>query len=460
MIEKDTIAAVATPPGMGGIGIVRVSGPKALDIGSSLFRPSRSVSLYESHRLYHGHVVERQTDTVVDEVLFSVMYGPHSFTGEDTVEINCHGGPLIVSTVLDSFLAAGARPAEPGEFTKRAFLNGRLDLSQAEAIADVITAKTRQGLEYARSQLAGALSETVHDLRAQLIDMLAELEASIDFSHEDLVGDMPTGDVQKSMTTVIDDLTALHESFRQGALFRDGLSLLIVGKPNGGKSSLMNRLAGQDRAIVTDIPGTTRDCIETGMDVGGIPVTVIDTAGIREAGDIIEEEGIRRVWKKAASADLIILLFDGSTPLSDDDRAVVKRIGNKTAVAAVNKSDLPQRTSLDEAGMLLPGVEVVAVSAKYGDGMDELKEAIRRCIFRDIGERRSDVVLTSTRHREAVARAQMLLQEARAHLADAHSPVFSAQDVREALDELGDIVGLTTSEDVLGKIFSRFCIGK
>lgn len=460
MIEKDTIAAVATPPGTGGIGIVRLSGPKALDIGISLFRPARAVPLYESHHLYHGHVLERQTGAVVDEVLFSVMYGPHSFTGEDTIEINCHGGPLIVATVLDSLLAAGARPAEPGEFTKRAFLNGRLDLSQAEAIADAIAAKTRQGLEYAHAQLSGALSETIHDLRSALIDMLAELEASIDFSHEDFIGDIPAGEMEGNVAAVIEDLAVLHDSFRQGALFRDGLSLLIAGKPNGGKSSLVNRLAGQERAIVTDIPGTTRDCIETGMDVGGIPVTVIDTAGIREAGDIIEKEGIRRVWEKAASADLIILLFDGSTPLTDDDRIIVERIGEKPVVAAVNKSDLPQRTSLDEMRKLLPGVEVVAVSAKYGNGLDELRAAIRKCVLHDIGERRSTVVLTSTRHREAVARAQVLLQKAQTHLAGAHSPVFPAQDIREALDALGDIVGLTTNEDVLGQVFSRFCIGK
>jgi len=459
-LPEDTIAAIATPKGVGGIGIIRMSGPKAEEIGRHLFAPKKTIDTLQSHHLYHGDIVSPDSRAIIDEVLFTIMRKPHSYTGEDIVEINCHGGPVILEAVLDELLKAGACLAEPGEFTKRAFLNNRLDLSQAEAVIDLITAKTEKGLTLALSHLKGDLSDKIATLRSSLIEIFATLETSIDFTEEDIEVSAITG-LSDDIQTAMDTISEMLSTYREGKIAREGLVTVITGKPNVGKSSLLNKFLGEQRAIITPIPGTTRDFIEGDLYVKGMPVKLIDTAGIRDVEDIIEKEGIRLVWEKARSADLVILLFDGSSDLKEEDREVIEKNRSKDIIPVVNKTDLPQK--LDEAALLtfLQEVTPLRISAKYGDGIEELKEKIYLRASRYMAdEAESDVVLTNLRHKIALEKAHDLLARSRDSIREGHSPEFAAFDMREALDSLGEIVGETTSEDILDRIFSNFCIGK
>ena len=461
MAHGDTIAAVATPPGMGGIGVVRVSGPRAVEITHLLFRSAHGVKTFQPQRLYHGHIVSQETGKPIDEVLIAQMKGPRSYTGEDTLEISCHGGTLILATVLDEVIKAGARPALPGEFTKRAFLNNRIDLSQAEAALDLTAAKTAKGLETALSQLRGDLARRIASLRSAVLDVLADLEVAIDFS-EDEGGEVETARFCDVIDAVIADLRSLISTHRRGNIYRQGLQAVITGRANVGKSSLLNRLLGEKRAIVTPIPGTTRDFIEECLDLGGIPVRLTDTAGIRRPENIIEEEGIRQVWEKLTGADVVIIVLDGSETLTSADREIIAANRDRTFIIVINKSDLPQRLAEEEVGALLHGVPFrsVSLSAKYGDGVPDLIEAICAIARDDISENRSEAILTNVRHKVALEKALNYLVQAREAIVGGFSPEFAACDAKEALDSLDEIGGIAVSEDVLDRIFSRFCIGK
>ncbi|HEU20400.1 MAG TPA: tRNA uridine-5-carboxymethylaminomethyl(34) synthesis GTPase MnmE [Deltaproteobacteria bacterium] len=458
-IHEDTIAAIATPHGVGGIGIIRISGPEAEKIGFRLFRPKQATVSFRSHHLYHGDIVVPETGMMLDEVLLTVMRKPHSYTGEDTVEIHCHGGPALVDGILKAVLAEGARPAEPGEFTKRAFLNDRMDLSQAEAVINLIHAQTNRGIELALSHLKGRLSHKVQSLRSSLIDILSHLEITIDFTEEDL--DLTSSSNTSGMIRqIIDNIGEILATYREGKIASSGLTVVITGKPNVGKSSLLNKLLGEQRAIITPIPGTTRDFIEGDLHIKGIPIKLIDTAGVRNGEDVIEKEGIKLVWEKASVADVVIILLDGSTALTAEDREVIDRNKGKQSMVVINKSDLPHilnDSDLEDIHTHIPH----RISAKQGDGLAELREklyAIARKALND--DDQSDIVLTNLRHKEAFEKASEHLHAAYAAVLQGMSPEFSALDIKEALDALGEIVGDTAPEDVLDRIFSTFCIGK
>ncbi len=456
---QDTIAAIATPPGVGGIGIIRVSGPKAGEIGRLLFRPAKEPCPFATHHLYHGDLVSPETGNLLDEVLITLMRGPRSFTGEDVLEIHCHGGQVILRTVLESVLRAGARPADPGEFTRRAFLNNRMDLSQAEAVADLIMVKTRRGLDACLAQLKGRLSEKIHSLRESLMEILVLLEADVDFPDEDL-DILPVPRIAVMMESAAAEIKVILGTYDDGRIFREGLKTVIAGRPNVGKSSLLNRLLGEERAIVTPIPGTTRDFIEEAVHIEGLPVRLTDTAGIRDTGNIIEQKGVERVWEKLSGADAVILLLDGSEELSGEDRALLESVEKKKCIVAINKSDLPPRLTEEDVAKMMPGVRPIRISAKYGDGTAQLKEKILDLAGRERSSSENDVVIGSLRYKTAFEKAAELILKASESLLSGFSPEFAAQDIKEALRHLEEIVGETTSEDLLDRIFSSFCIGK
>lgn len=457
---EDTIAAIATPPGAGGIGIIRVSGPKSLDIARLLFKSSKADDAYRSHHLYHGDIISPETGTVIDEVLMALMMKPHSYTGEDVLEINCHGGYVILQSVLSEVVKAGARLAEPGEFTRRAFLNNRIDLTQAEAIADMTTAKTDRGLALAVSHLKGNFAEKIEKIRTSIIDVLASLETSIDFSDEDVEFFNPP-EIAGEVESIIEELHQLALTYREGKIYRDGIHAVIAGRPNVGKSSLLNRLLGEKRAIVTPIPGTTRDFIEEIISIRGMPVTLTDTAGIRKPENIIEKEGIHLVWKKIAQADVVIVLLDGSEALTDEDVEIIKRSREKKYILVVNKSDLPHTLDEREISAIVPdGDTPIWISAKHGEGIPVLKDALFTRMLEHTDDRRLPHTVSNIRHKLAIEKTGDLLSRAKESILNNLSPEFSAFDVREALQSLGEITGKTINEEVLDRIFSTFCIGK
>ncbi len=414
-----------------------------------------------SHHLYHGEIVSPKTGAVLDEVLIAFLKGPRSYTGEDTLEISCHGGPLILRTVLEEVLRAGARPAERGEFTKRAFLNDRLDLAQAEAVLDIITAQTRPGLAAAVGRLQGKLSGRVEAIRSEIIDLLAGIEADIDFSEDDGV-EKTTGDALSRIQEIIDRIAALAATYRQGRIYREGIGVVIAGRPNVGKSSLLNRLLGEKRAIVTSIPGTTRDFIEETVDLGGIPVRLTDTAGLRPPENAIEKEGIDLVWERLETADAVLVLLDGSADLTVDDREFLAKMTAKPLLPVLNKSDLPPRLDEESLKGLLPEgtPPAVWISAKYGDGIDRFTAAFHDLVLATPAEESSEVMIAHLHHKTALEKAAAGLVRARDGLTGGLPAEFVALEVREALDVLGEITGRTTPEEVLDRIFANFCIGK
>jgi len=458
-VQEETIAAIATPEGKGGIGIIRVSGPQAEKICHALFRPKKGRGPLETHRLYHGEIVSPERETVLDEVLAVLMKAPRSYTGEDTLEIHCHGGPLILRNVLASVISAGARPAEPGEFTKRAFLNNHLDLSQAEAVMELIEAKTDRGIELALAHLRGDLSAKTDSLRASLIEILAHLEASIDFGEDD-AEPLNAEELTNKIGHVIDDIEDILATYSEGKIHREGVTAVITGKPNVGKSSLLNRLLGEKRVIVTATPGTTRDFIEETLFIEGLPVTFVDTAGIRDTSEEIESEGIALVWEKTEAADVVIVLLDGSNDLTKEDREIIDRNRGKTIALVVNKSDLPQKVTIDSLGGMIPETEPLLISAKYGTGIPEMKEKIRSLALHEGEGKKADIIITDLRHKKALDGALGHCLAAHDGIAEGLSPELPSLEIRDALDHLGKLLGETTTEEVLDSIFSRFCIGK
>jgi len=455
----DTIAAIATPIGTGGIGIIKISGPKATEIATQIFRP-RSVSLpFKSHHLYYGEVIDPQESFAIDEALLSFMAKPHSYTREDVVEINCHGGYLVLQEILELALKAGARLAEPGEFTKRAFINGRIDLTQAEAVVDLIESKTSLSLKYASSQLKGVLSQEINALKRELVEVLSILEASIDFPEEDLEIATPSHLITQT-NHLISRVEKLLNTYGEGKLYREGVSTIIAGKPNVGKSSLFNALLGEERTIVTPVPGTTRDFIEEIINIKGIPLKIIDTAGLRDPTDRIEEEGVRITKDKLDQADLVLLVIDSSVKLDEQDEALLSALRGKRAVVAYNKIDLPRKASLEKIQRELSGIQVVVISALYKIGLEELKEAIVSLLITHARSLPSCSIISNLRHKLILEKVLLLIERVREGLQKNIPHEFTASDVQTALKYLGEITGHTTPEEILDQIFSRFCIGK
>lgn len=462
MNYEDTIAAIATPKGEGGIGIVRVSGSLAIPIACQLFRPSRSIETDQiaTHTLTHGHVIDASaSDEVIDEVLIGIMHSPHTYTTEDIVEFNCHGGVVPLTNVLDLVVKTGARLAEPGEFTKRAFLNGRLDLAQAEAVAELISSKTKLSSKIAIDALSGKLSETVNTLSDRIANLLAEIEASIDFPDEDL--DFMKVEAQlQAARSIQTELTCLLETATEGRIIKEGVNVGILGKPNVGKSSLFNALVTTARAIVTDIPGTTRDTIEETINISGIPINLVDTAGIRNTDDIVEQEGVQRSKDVLNKAELLLLMFDVSQPLNESDIELLKTANSHRAILILNKTDL---TTIVQPQMLSehsPKSCVVQTAITEDVGIDTLKTAIREELLGGEFSMGESPIVTNTRHQDALRRAQEALNHVIASLENEIPPDLVSVDLRISLDALGDIVGKTTTEDILDRIFSQFCIGK
>ena len=458
MYAGDTIAAVATATGAGGIGIIRVSGPLSTAIAARVFAPSATAAKWESHRLYHGQL--RAADGhVLDEGLAVVMRGPRSYTGEDVLELHCHGSPVLLRRALSEVLRCGARLAEPGEFTRRAFLNGRLDLAQAEAVLDLVRARTAAGAALAAQQLGGRLSEHLAGLRAYLTDLKALIEVQIDFSEEevDISASQLLSTIDKCLVTIQD----LINTFERGAILRDGLRAAIVGKPNVGKSSLLNALLGEDRAIVTAVAGTTRDTIDETADFDGVPVVLSDTAGLRdpERADALERLGIERTAAKIAQAQVLLKVLDAAAPLDEEDFAMLKAAAATPQVVVLNKIDLPQVVSEQEVRRLADG-PIVSVSATKRRGLAGLRRAVVGQWFNGDGPTAQAPVLASVRHRDALEKARHALALARAAICRGHPPELVAVDVQDAIDHIGTITGKVTSEDVLDQIFSEFCIGK
>ncbi len=454
---EDTIAAISTPPGEGAIGIVRLSGPGSLRIADKVFRVSggKRPSSSGHFTVRYGHIIDKDARNV-DEALLTVMRAPKSYTREDIAEISCHGGMVPLRKVLALALAAGARLAEPGEFTKRAFLNGRIDLAQAEAVLDVIRSKTDESLAMALGQLDGRLSSAMKEIKEDLVSVSAGVEASIDFPEEDSEIISEAGSKGR-LEAIAARLEALIGTADRGIIMREGISCVICGRPNVGKSSLLNALLQKDRAIVTHIPGTTRDTIEEYADIGGIPFRLIDTAGITSTEDIVEREGVLRSRALMESSGLILLVLDGSEPVSAEDRILIDETEGRARIIVINKSDLPQKHDASAC----PGASAVNISAKDGKGLDRLKEAMAAAVFGGRAAARDEAAAVTNLRQKEAARSALASVKAAMEAVDAKlPPELIAVEIKESLGHIGEIVGETVTEEVLDRVFSKFCIGK
>jgi tRNA modification GTPase len=457
MDANDTIVAVSTPVGTGGIGIVRLSGLRAVQIADALFVGSIRPMQAPTKSLLYGKVVEDGEE--LDEVLLSVMRAPHSYTTEDVVEINGHGGMVAVQRVLDAALRKGARLAEPGEFTRRAFLGGRIDLAQAEAVSDVIRAQTERSLRLAYRSMRGELSEQITALRSRLLEEVARIELTLDFSDEEV----PFVDPEKlkdRIAAIGEEVERLSATFRRGKIEREGIRAAIVGKPNVGKSSLMNALLSEERVIVTPIRGTTRDSVEERVDIEGLAVCLIDTAGIRETTDTIETAGKQRTETEIEGADLILMVLDGSAEIDEEDRSVGRATEGTKRIVVINKCDLPRVADRAEAKTVFPGAGTVDISAKERWGLAQLEALIVSTALGGPGGSSEGIVVQRLRHKVCLDRAAGSLRRALNAIAEGFSCEYVASDLRESLNALGEVVGETTSEEILNHIFSEFCIGK
>lgn len=457
---EETIAAISTPFGESGIGVVRLSGPMAEPILKKLFKPKKEISHFDSHRFYYGQVIDPKTGSPIDEALIVLMRKPKSYTREDIVEIQCHGGYLLLQKILELVLSEGARMAQPGEFTKRAFLNGRIDLTQAEAVIDLIKARTIEGIQIANQQLSGWLYQEMASIKELLLNHLALIEAHIDFPEEEL-DEVPGFKIKQELIGAYKRLTEWISTYDEGRVFREGISCAIIGKTNVGKSSLLNVLIKQDRAIVTPIPGTTRDIIEEVLNIHGIPVRLIDTAGLRKTKDLVEKEGVLRARERAANADIILLVLDGSRLLDEDDFEIAKEVEDKKKVVVLNKRDLPQMVMYEEIKKKFPTDPVVSISALKKEGIEELKNAVyNMLIHKGVKVSQEHLIIANVRHKNILVEIKENLERALKGLEEGISYEFIAFEIRSALNSLGEMVGETTPEDVLNRIFEQFCIGK
>lgn len=462
MFEFDTIAAISTPPGEGAIAIVRLSGDQAIEIANRVFHSPNNKSLLEvaSHTIHYGHLKEVDTGEIVEEVMLSVMKGPKTFTREDVVEINCHGGIVTVNRVLQLVLRNGAKMAEPGEFTKRAFLNGRIDLSQAEAVMDLIRAKTDRAMNVALSQMDGKLSRLIHQLRQALVEVLAQVEVNIDYPEYDDVEEMTIPLMLEKSNWVKTEIEKLLQTSSQGKILREGLSTVILGRPNVGKSSLLNSLVQENKAIVTDVAGTTRDIIEEYVNVRGVPLRLVDTAGIRETEDIVERIGVERSRQVLQEADLILFVINYNMALTEEDLRLFETIQDMDYIVVVNKTDLEQKIDLQQVQKIAEDHRVITTSILQEEGVDALEEAIAAMFFEGEIDAGDATYVSNTRHIALLHQAHERITDA-ITAAEADVPVDMIQiDVTRAWEILGEIVGDTAQDSLLNQLFSQFCLGK
>lgn len=456
MYVHDSIAAISTPVGVGGIGIVRVSGDLAEQLAINIFRKNKNGG-YQSHRFYFGTVFDPATNIDIDDCLLVLMRAPHSYTRENVLEIHCHGGMLVTERILSLVLGLGARLAEPGEFTRRAFLNGRIDLVQAEAVMDIIGAKTDLALQVARGQASGLLSNLLSDVRSHLLFSLALVEAYIDFPEDD-IGETDVTSITDSVAKAKTIVSGLISGFNDGKTLRDGISALIIGKPNVGKSSLLNCLLNENRAIVTHVPGTTRDIIEETLNIGGLPVRLLDTAGIRDTDDEVEQEGIKRALSKIPMADMVFFVLDISRPFDDDDQSILDSLSNSNFFVVLNKSDLDSRLTLPP---FLSNVPCFSISTSHCTGIQNLKESIRSHFLSSSAiDNRELVALSRQRHRDALVETDRLLTSLIDSISNRIDLELISVDLHSALESIGSVTGHVSNDEMLDMIFSSFCIGK
>ena len=459
MFIDDTIAAIATAPGEGGIGIIRISGEKSLQVAQSIFKSKsgKMIKDYNARTLIYGIVVDNEK--VIDEVLVAYMKGPNSYTAEDVIEINCHGGFISVKKILELILSKGVRLAEAGEFTKRAFLNGRIDLSQAEAIIDVIKSKTDMAHEVAQSQLEGSLAKKIKDLRMNVTEVLAHLEVSIDFAEED-VEEITYQTLEEKALELRNEIKKLYDTAESGKILRDGLKTVIVGKPNVGKSSLLNSILGENRAIVTDIAGTTRDVIEEFVNIKGIPLKIVDTAGIRETEDVVEKIGVEKSRESFSTADLVIMVLDASRKLSEEDMEILESLKNKKTIVLLNKMDLEPQIELEKIEEFVNSEDIIKISALKHQGIEELQDKIEAMVYHGSVKNSSNLMITNSRHKDALFKAYESINDAISAIEQRMPYDFIEVDFKNIWDYLGYINGDTVREDLLDTIFANFCIGK
>ncbi|KQL41488.1 tRNA modification GTPase [Bacillus sp. FJAT-25509] len=458
-MEFDTITAISTPKGEGAIAIVRLSGDEAVQIANKLFK-EKDLNIVDSHTIHYGHLVDPSSGNTVEEVMVSILRAPKTFTREDVVEINCHGGIFSVNKVLELVLSQGARLAEPGEFTKRAFLNGRIDLSQAEAVMDLIRSKTDRAMAIAMNQVEGRLSKLVNSLRQTLLEILAHIEVNIDYPEYDDVEEMTNTVLIEKARTVRVEIQKLLETSKQGKILREGLSTVIIGRPNVGKSSLLNTLVQESKAIVTDIPGTTRDVIEEYVNVKGVPLRLIDTAGIRETKDVVEAIGVERSKKVLNLADLVLFVLNNNEQLSEEDRKLFGEMSGKDVIVIINKTDLPQNLDMDEVKALVGNATIVTTSLKEEKGIDDLEKAIANLYFEGQIEAQDLTYLSNARHIALLKQSEQTINDAIEAMKNG-MPIDLVQiDLTRAWELLGEIIGDTVQESLINQLFSQFCLGK
>ncbi|EHL78696.1 tRNA modification GTPase mnmE [Bacillus smithii 7_3_47FAA] len=461
-MDIDTIAAISTPLGEGAIAIVRLSGPDAVSIADRVFHSPNGKKLADvpTHTIHYGQLHDPQTGNVVEEVMVSVMRAPKTFTREDVVEINCHGGLVSVNRVLQLVLNSGARMAEPGEFTKRAFLNGRIDLSQAEAVMDLIRAKTDKAMNVALNQIEGRLSKLIRKLRQEILEVLAHVEVNIDYPEYDDVEEMTHELLLKKSLYVKQEIEKLLRTSQQGKILREGLSTVIIGRPNVGKSSLLNALVHENKAIVTNIPGTTRDVIEEYVNVRGVPLRLVDTAGIRETEDIVERIGVERSRQVLKEADLILLVLNYSEELTPEDEKLFEAAKGMDVIVIVNKTDLPQKIDMERVQKLANNHKIVTTSLLEEQGIDELEEAIASLFFEGSIESQDATYVSNSRHIALLNQALNAINDAIAGV-EASMPVDMVQiDLTRTWELLGEIIGDSVHESLINQLFSQFCLGK
>ena len=456
---EDTIAAVATAYGEGGIGIIRISGEKALSILEEVFEFAGETSQIVNRRMTYGRIVDRENEQIIDEVLAVYMKGPKTYTAEDVVEINCHGSMVSLRKTLALVLRKGARLAEPGEFTKRAFLNGRLDLSQAEAVIDIIKAKTDRSFDVAMSQLEGALSLRVTEIRQKLLDLLVDITVNIDYPDED-IEELTYDKIEENILLIGEMIEKLLSTADTGRMIREGIRVAIVGKPNVGKSSLMNSLLRETRAIVTEIPGTTRDTIEEAISIRNIPVYLVDTAGIRETSDEVERLGIERSKAAFNEADFIIFIMDGNSAISDEDREIASYLDGRDSVVLINKNDLERGFTNDDVRELVNDPVIIETSLINNEGIEEIENHIEELVYGGELSQHDSTMVNNVRHIELMKQSRDSLRDAMEMTLAREALDFIEVDVRNAYDLLGEITGETVSDDIINEVFARFCLGK
>lgn len=459
-MDFDTITSISTPMGEGAIGIVRLSGPQAIEIGDILYKGKKKLSEVETHTINYGHIIDPETNETVEEVMVSVLRAPKTFTREDIIEINCHGGILTINRILELTMTYGARMAEPGEYTKRAFLNGRIDLSQAEAVMDFIRSKTDRASKVAMNQIEGRLSDLIKKQRQSILEILAQVEVNIDYPEYDDVEDATTDFLLEQSKRIKEEINRLLETGAQGKIMREGLSTVIVGRPNVGKSSMLNNLIQDNKAIVTEVAGTTRDVLEEYVNVRGVPLRLVDTAGIRDTEDIVEKIGVERSRKALSEADLILFVLNNNEPLTEDDQTLFEVIKNEDVIVIINKTDLEQRLDVSELRKMIGDMPLIQTSMLKQEGIDELEIQIKDLFFDGEVQNQDMTYVSNSRHISLLKQARQSIQDA-IDAAESGIPMDMVQiDLTRTWEILGEIIGESASDELIDQLFSQFCLGK